>query len=127
MLYSNVIKRAINEINKSNYDIKIGAVVFKGKRIYGSGHNGIRSSSISMKYKKWEESLHAEQAALLNLNWDKLKGCSILVYRTNKNGQLAMAKPCEMCQRLIKYVGIKNIYFTTNYGEIKLEKVKNGS
>lgn len=86
MLYNNVIKCAMNEAKKSNYNPQIGAVVFKGKRIYGSGHNGIRSSSISMKHKKWEESLHAEQAAMLNLDWNKLKGCSIFVYRTNKNG-----------------------------------------
>lgn len=127
MLYNNVIKCAMNEAKKSNYNPQIGAVVFKGKRIYGSGHNGIRSSSISMKHKKWEESLHAEQAAMLNLDWNKLKGCSIFVYRTNKNGQLAMAKPCDMCQKLIKYVGIKNMFYTTNDGEIKLEKVRNGS
>ena len=124
MLSNNIIKCAINEINKTTYTIKIGAVVFKGKRIYGSGHNGIRSSSISRKHKKWEESLHAEQAALLNLDWNKLKGFSILVYRINRNGAIAMAKPCEMCQKLIKYVGIKNIYYTTNDGEIKLEKIK---
>ena len=57
-------------------------------------------------------------------DWNKLKGCSIFVYRTNKNGQLAMAKPCDMCQKLIKYVGIKNMFYTTNDGEIKLEKVR---
>lgn len=123
MLYNNVIKRAIEEAEKSTYNPSIGAVVFKGKRIYGSGHNGIRSSSISMKHKKWEESLHAEQAALLNLDWNKLKGFSILVYRIGKNGELGMAKPCEMCQKLIKHVGIKNVYYTTREGEIKLEKI----
>lgn len=35
-----------------------------------------------------------------------------------------MAKPCDMCQKLIKYVGIKNMFYTTNDGEIKLEKVR---
>lgn len=123
MLYNNVLKRAILEANKSTYEYRIGAVVFKGKRIFGSGHNGIRSSSISMKYKNWEESLHAEQSALLNLDWSKLKGCSILVYRTNRSGKIGMAKPCPMCSKLIKYVGIKNIYYTNENGEIILEKV----
>lgn len=123
MLYNNVLKRAILEANKSTYEYRIGAVVFKGKRIFGSGHNGIRSSSISMKYKNWEESLHAEQSALLNLDWNKLKGCSILVYRTNRSGKIGMAKPCPMCSKLIKYVGIKNIYYTNENGEIILEKV----
>jgi deoxycytidylate deaminase len=123
MLYSNIIKRAIQESKKSTFSPRMGAVVFKGKRIYGSGHNGVRSSSISLKYKKWEESLHAEQSALLNLDWEKLKGCSILVYRVNSFGKLGMAKPCPMCQKLIKYVGIKNIYYTNEDGEIILEKV----
>lgn len=123
MLYSNVLKLAIAESSKSTYDYKIGAVVFKGKRIFGSGHNGIRSSAISMKYKNWEESLHAEQAALLNLDWNKLKGCSILVYRTNRLGKVGMAKPCPMCSKLIKYVGIKNIYYSNERGEIVMEKV----
>lgn len=123
MLYSNIIKKAINEANKSTYNPKIGAVVFKGKRIYGSGYNDIRSSSISRKYKKWEESLHAEQSALLNLDWNKLKGASILVYRMNKVGQVGMAKPCSMCRKLIEYIGIKNIYYTNQNGEIVLEKV----
>lgn len=122
MLYSNIIKRAIQESQKSTFSPKIGAVVFKGKRIYGSGHNDVRSSSISNKYKKWEESLHAEQSALLNLDWSKLKGTSILVYRANKEGKLGMAKPCPMCRKLIEYVGIKNIYYTNEAGEIILER-----
>lgn len=124
MLYNNVIKCAMNEAQKSKYNLQIGAVIFKGKKIYGYGHNSIRSSSISMKYRKWEESLHAEQAALLKLDWTKLKGYSILVYRVNRNGKLGMARPCEMCQKLLSYVGIKNVYYTTNTGEIKFEKMK---
>lgn len=122
MLYNNIIKCAIEEMNKSSHTTRVGAVVFKGKRIYGSGHNGIRSSSLCMKYRNWEESLHAEQAALLNLDWNKLKGFSILVYRAKKDGSLALARPCPMCQKLIEHVGIKNIYYTSNTGEILLEK-----
>lgn len=122
MLFNNIIKRAEMEAKKSNHNPKIGAVIFKGKRIYGSGHNNIRSSSISMKHRKFEESLHAEQSALLNLDWSKLKGLSILVYRINSVGELGMAKPCPMCHKLLDYVGIKNIYYTNSNGEIILEK-----
>lgn len=115
-LRTSIINCAIKEAKKSTFFPRIGAVVFKGKKIYGVGHNEIRSSSLSMKHRHWQESLHAEQAALLNLDWSKLKGCSILVIRVGKSGKLGMCKPCPMCEKLIKYVGIKNIYYTTSEG-----------
>lgn len=125
MLYSNILKLAISEAKKSTLNPRIGAVIFKGKRVYGSGHNDIRSSLISLKHKNWKESLHAEQSALLNLDWNKLKGTSILVYRVNKSGKIGMAKPCQMCRKLIEHVGIKNMYYTNQNGELCFERIKN--
>lgn len=115
-----IIKKAIEEAESSEfYPFKIGAVIFKGKRILSSGKNGIRSSSIHPKYKNYLESLHAEQNALIGLNWNHLKGCSILVIRINRNGELTIAKPCKMCMALLNYVGIKKIYYSDSDGTIK--------
>lgn len=124
MLTSGILKIAIQEAEKSNHYPRIGAVIFKGKKIYGSGHNEIRSSSLCMKHRKWKESLHAEQAALLNLEWSTLKGTSILVCRVSKFGKLGMCRPCPMCYKLLKYIGIRNIYYSNEEGEIILEKIK---
>lgn len=124
-LCMDVLNTAIEEAGKSTQHIHIGAVVFKGKRIFGSGHNGIRSSSLPMKHRYWEESLHAEQAALLNLDWDKLKGCSMLVVRVNKTGMFGICKPCPMCSKIINHIGIKNVYYTNEQGEIVRVKAKN--
>ena len=78
-----------------------------------------------MKHRHWEESLHAEQAALLNLDWTKLKGCSMLVLRVNKFGTFGICKPCPMCAKIINHVGIKNVYYSNEQGEIVLIKAKN--
>ena len=121
-LNASIIKACLEECSKSTFKLKIGAVVFKGKRIYSSGHNSVRSSPLSMKYRDWEESLHAEQSALLNLDWSKLKGCSILVLRLSKKGKLGMCKPCPMCEKLLRYVGIKYAYYSNAEGEIVCEK-----
>lgn len=123
-LYLDVLNTAIEEAGKSTHHPHIGAVVFKGKRIFGSGHNGIRSSSLPMKHRHWEESLHAEQAALLNLDWDKLKGCSMLVVRVSKTGMFGICKPCPMCSKIINHVGIKNVYYSNEQGEIVSAKAK---
>ena len=116
---SGIIKLCLLESEKSNYRFKIGAVVFKGNRILSSGHNEIRSSNIPNKHKLYNNSVHAEQAALLGTDWNKLKGCSILVMKCSKTlKQLSNAKPCPMCMKVLEHVGIKDIYYSNEQGEI---------
>ena len=121
-LTDGIIKLAIKECNKSTYKKKMSAVIFNKSRIISYAHNEIRGSSICMKYRLWDRSLHAEQAALLGLDWTKLSNCDIFVMRLNNFGEFRLAKPCQMCTGLIKYVKLKNIYFTTSDG--KIEKIK---
>ena len=117
---SSIVKLAIEESEKSTYKQRIGCVIFKGSRILSSGHNDIRSSRIIDKYKIFKNALHAEQAAVLKVKeWHKLKGASIIVIKTTKPfGLLKMAKPCPMCQELLRHVCIKNIYYSNEFGEI---------
>lgn len=118
---SGVIKRCLEEAKKSEYIVKVGCVIFKGSKIISSAHNDLRScSGISTKHRKWMNSLHAEQAAILNAgSWNKLKGCSLLVMKVSKTlSRLSNAKPCNFCEATIRYVGIKNVYYTNEDGEI---------
>ena len=119
MLTSGIINRAIEECKQSTFRVHLGAVVFKGKRIISSGHNGIRSSSINNRYKEWLNALHAEQAALMGLDWTRLSGYSLLVLRVSKTMEvLGNAKPCSMCQGLIKTIGLKDVYYSDHHGQI---------
>ena len=98
----------------------MGAVIFNKKTIISSGHNDIRSSSIPDKYKVWPNSIHAEQDAVFNYkDWSKLKGCSILVLKLSKvTKQLSNAKPCPTCLELLRFVGIKTIHYSDQFGNI---------
>lgn len=121
-LTAGIIKRCLEECEKSTYKFHIGAVVFKGKRILSSGHNDIRSSRIT--HKNYNNSLHAEQAALLPLKWSDLKGCSILVIKCSKTEKsLSNAFPCDMCQTLLKYVGITDVYYSSERGTIEYASI----
>lgn len=122
---SGILKRAIEEAEQSVYRHRLGCVIFKGSRIFSSGHNEIRSSRIDNRHKIFKNALHAEQAAILKVpDWSTLKGASILVVKISQSrGYLGMAKPCPMCQELLNHVGIKNIYYSNKQGEIvKMEK-----
>ncbi len=125
MLTKGIINLAIAEAEKSTYKFKMGAVIFKGKRILGSGHNGIRSSaSIKNKFKNYINSLHAEQAALMNINWCKVKGASIFIVKvSHRYGMISMASPCKMCREILSHVGINNIYYSDSNGQIVHEEI----
>ncbi len=127
-LTTGIINKAIEESEKSNYHIKMGCVIFKGTRIISYAHNGLRNcNGIHKRFRKWENSLHAEQAAALKAgNWDNLKGCSVLVLKVSKTEKLlSNAKPCKYCEATLKFLGIKNVYYSNSSGEIVCENYRN--
>lgn len=113
-------------------DYKIGAVVVMNHHIIGSGYNsGSKTHPLQKQYNAYrfsedgEHKLHAESMALLPLIKSKtdLSKASVFVYRTHKNGETAMARPCKSCLQLIRDLHIKTIYYTTEYGVAK-ERIK---
>jgi deoxycytidylate deaminase len=60
--------------------------------------------------------VHAEMDAMLGLGREVLKGADVYVYREIKDGSQAIAKPCPYCEAALRQVGIRNVYFTTDYG-----------
>ena len=124
MVKAGILKLAIEEAEKSNCRrYYIGAVVSKSGAILGSGHNAKRAHSIHKKYQIWAGSLHAEQAAVLGLDWSKLKGASILVVRITKGGNFSLARPCPTCFGLLNHIGIKKLFYTDRNGQIQFERL----
>lgn len=104
--------------------IKIGAIVVHKHKIISSGYNSKNKChrlQAQLNKKRFEDpscgSIHAELAALLPLLHKRdLKGASIYTYREYSNGQLAISRPCKSCMSIIKKLGIKKIYYTTQDG-----------
>ena len=116
-MFVGVLKRAIETAEKSNYyPFRVGAVLFKGNKIFVDGRNSIRCCK-NLKKKNWN-SVHAEQHAILNMGEENCKGLSLLVIRLNLSNNIRLAKPCEMCEDFIRQVGIKRVYYSNNDGTI---------
>lgn len=124
-LPAGVVKKAIENAEDSRHPkFFLGAVVFKGSRVFGDGRNDIRSfSAIPDRYVEYSHSLHAELAAILNCKSD-ISGASILVIREDKNGELKNARPCEWCTETLKHFDVKDVYYTNDEGEIVKERVR---
>lgn len=119
-----VLNCALKEAEDSDFKVKVGAVIFKGKKIISSGHNGSRHCRIHPKYQDYPNSLHAEQDALIGMDWNSVRGCHLIVIRVNPSGKLAESRPCNKCYELLKYVGIKKIYYSVESGEIKCSSLE---
>jgi len=63
--------------------------------------------------------LHAEVAALVS---SQNKVHTIIIARMRRDGSLAIARPCPICQLAIKEAKVKKVYFTNEQGELTLLK-----
>jgi hypothetical protein len=62
--------------------------------------------------------LHAETDLISRL-WNKYhidENLKVVIIRLNKNAQLRNSKPCEKCSKIMKCLGITQIYWSTNDG-----------
>lgn len=111
-----------------NTRTKLGAILVYKNKVLSVGWNQNKTSPLQKTLNKnrgydveaseARNSLHAEVNCLLkakdlDIEWGKT---SIFVYRIKKNGDSGLARPCKGCQALIKSLGIKNVYYSTDYG-----------
>ena len=105
--------------------VKVGTVAVYKHHIISSGHNSIKTAPLQKKYNAWRfsedtvHSIHSELACLKPLIGRKdinFKHVDLYVYRSGTNNTTLLARPCPSCMKLIKDLGIKNIYFTTYDG-----------
>ena len=110
----------------SKHRVRVGAVIVKNGKPISVGFNKLKTHTMYKKVNHpksaYIRSLHAEMAALISARTD-LRGAVIYVYRERKDGSVGTAKPCPVCQMLLKEAGVREAWFTMdggNIGRIKL-------
>ena len=130
-----MVNYAKTQAMKSNLNYQHGAILSKGGKILASGFNKSRSSFMNTT----QTCLHAEMDVInkycsvimnkkLNLkkNQDKLglSKCILWVIRLSANDEVVSSKPCNVCIKNLKKLGIKKIGYSNDYGEIIIENTK---
>lgn len=107
----------------------IGCVaVYKGN-IIATGYNKEKTHPMQAYYNRYRNfnkpndgtllpKVHAEIDCLtelkkMDINFSKVK---LFIYRTKISKDYGLARPCPACMEAIKNLGIKDIYYTTEYG-----------
>lgn len=116
---------------------RYGAVIVKDNVIVSTGYNGAPRGSINcidlQKCRRKElnipageryelcEAVHAEQNAIINGSPERMKDADIYIAGFEEDGSFADAKPCLLCNRMIRNAQIKQIfYLTRDNGIIKI-------
>ncbi len=124
MCLKSIIKIAIEEAEKSNFRYKVGAVIFKSNRIYSKGHNyqSRPNNNLHPALRHPYYTVHAEIDAISKLKRDDCSQLNLLVVRITgkRNVRLAMSKPCIPCQKALKFMNFRRIYFSNELSQIEV-------
>lgn len=104
--------------------VAVGSVAVYKHRIISSGCNSRKTDTLQKKYNIYRfvedtpASIHSEIACLKPLIGRKdidFRYVDLYVYREDKNGMPLLARPCRSCEKLIRDLKIRKVFFST-YG-----------
>ena len=122
-------EKAADIAETSNFDrYHIGCVAVLKNKIIAAASNKLKTHTIQAEYDKYRQfnclsdpknihSLHAEIACLTSIKKDvPFDKVELYIYRKMTKKPFGLARPCPACMAMIKNLGIKKIYYTTNDG-----------
>lgn len=104
---------------------QVGCVVMIKNKVLAVGYNCDKTHPLQKEYNKFRinkfrgtHRLHAEIHALsqikdMDIDWRKVE---VYIYRETKAGRPALARPCNSCMQMMKSLGIRKIFYTTDDG-----------
>lgn len=102
---------------------RVGCVITLKNEVISVGYNTRKTHPFQAKHStkagnKLAICMHAETSAIIKImhsgvNFSRVK---IYVYRQGMTGNKLLARPCKICMGMIKSLGIRNIYYSTNNG-----------
>lgn len=102
------------------------AIINKKGKIISIGSNHMKShpfqEKMSQNYSSEKMFLHAETDALLKAKLNVPEDAAVCVVRMGKSG-MRLARPCPICMQMLKGVGINNLFYSDNDGNIVYEEI----
>lgn len=101
-----------------------GAILVKGGSVLNVGFNKNQYNAFAARFRK--PSLHATQHAeldcLLGVDRSKTSNSTVYVVRINRQGQAKLSKPCTMCEKAMKFCGVKKVVYSVD--EYNVESIR---
>ena len=114
-----------------------GAVIVKNDEIVSTGYNGncrgephcIKCSKIDCNKDEAEystcKSVHAEMNAIISASRNEMLGATLYLAGFENGKKLLNAKPCVICERMIKNAGISKVIALDKTGVVSITSARN--
>jgi deoxycytidylate deaminase len=104
-----------------------GAILIKGGKIVNTSCNKSQHCEFAERFRDEPGygTIHAELGCILGLPRKLTIGTSILVVRVSQDGNWKLSKPCSMCEKCLKYVGVIRVLYSVDnhlYGMLNLRR-----
>lgn len=101
----------------SDSRFRLGACVLSKRKVISIGFNQmLRHHPLVRKYDNFD-GIHAEVSAILRLkNKSLLTDATMIVYRETKSGKQSLAKPCKVCQKIMRDFKLSKVIYSTDNG-----------
>lgn len=123
------ISRSLVDYNSSKRCHHFSFILHKNK-IISIGNNSKKTHPLNLKNRKTslrtgedfsdQKHICSEFSAinkLKNMTNIDTKKCVLVNLRYNRNGEIALSKPCMSCDNLLKYFSFKKVIWTNNEGD----------
>ena len=119
-----IIAKEFNNWQENKQKWKLVAAIFNKKPVSVAYNDLKKTHPLTAKgYKGYLARTHAEIRCIRNTPPSCLKGATIVVARANDCSHLQMARPCSICMKIIREVGIKKIIYSDNNGNFIEERL----
>jgi deoxycytidylate deaminase len=90
------------------------ALVVKRNRVLSVGYNSNKTHPMMSTNM---QQLHAECSAILKCPDGDLRGSDVVVARARAEGKAGLAKPCAVCEGILRRCGVRRVFYTTNWDD----------
>jgi cytidine deaminase len=117
MILPSYFRMAKKAMKLSDSRFRLGACILSKRKVISIGFNQmLRHHPLVRKYDNFD-GIHAEVSAILRLkNKNLLIDATMIVYRETKLGKQSLAKPCKVCQKIMKDFKMSKAIYTTETG-----------
>jgi len=117
------ISKAAIDLNNEENNLRYRHVAFilRGKTYISVGWNK-RKTHPNLKrysYRPHCDCIHAEMDAIIKHGKTDCSQNSMIVMRIRKDGSVGNSKPCKGCQRLIDFMGFKEVWYSGEEGNFE--------
>lgn len=99
---------------------RVGAALFKGRRLIAVGWNTLKTHPDSETFNQLQ---HAEFSCLMGQYKYDLVGALLYVVRLTRGGKPGISKPCAPCMDWIRACGLRKVIYLDHNGEPVEERV----